>query len=110
MSIEPFPTDIGNPRVIQHAHRADFDPLPHWRRVVVPVFAAWGSQDIRVPARESRDRLAAVLDLATTSFAHELQLYEGSGHGLEDPSTGMLREDFIDDLVRWMGTHFRKAE
>jgi pimeloyl-ACP methyl ester carboxylesterase len=101
--VEPFPTEAGHPRVVQLVHRAGFDPLAYWPLVRVPVFAAWGGEDIRVPARESHDRLRTLMVSSSEPIPHELHLYDGSGHSLEDPSTGMLREDFVDDLVRWVG-------
>jgi pimeloyl-ACP methyl ester carboxylesterase len=100
--IEPFPVDTGNPRVIQLVHRAGFDPVAHWLRVRVPVFAAWGTEDIRVPGRESRDRLSAALASSSNPVPRELHLYEGSGHSIDDPATGRLSEKFVDDLVRWL--------
>jgi pimeloyl-ACP methyl ester carboxylesterase len=100
--VEPFPTEVGHPRVVQFIHRRSFNPLPYWSRVQVPVFAVWGGQDIRVPGNLSYERLSALFEKTSPAKNHELALYERSGHAIEDPETGRLSEDLIDRLFRWL--------
>lgn len=100
--VDPFPTDPGHPRLVQFIHRVRFDPLPYWSKVGVPVFAVWGGRDIRVPGALSYERLGRVLEEDAPGKNHELALYEESGHSIEDPETGRLREELMDRLSSWL--------
>lgn len=100
--VAPFPTEVGDPRIVQFVQRRDFDPMPHWARVEVPVFAVWGGEDVRVPAATSYERLSRLFDATTAGPNHELILFDQSGHSIEDPRTGRLREEFLERVVRWL--------
>ncbi len=75
----------------------NFDPLPYWREVDVPVLALYGSEDTNVPSQASKDRLAAL-----NRSNIEIRIYEGSGHALEDPpgeGSGFFREEALNDIA-----------
>lgn len=77
----------------------DFDPLPLWRELTIPTFFALGAEDGHhsVPQAQgvARLRLLARSDLAW-------KVYPGSGYWLEDPATGRIRRDFLDELALWI--------
>ena len=75
----------------------NFDPLPYWRKVSIPVLVLLGSEDHNVPSAESKARFEA---LGQDNI--RVIMYEGSGHGLEDPpGTGdhYIREEALSDML-----------
>ena len=58
----------------------DYDPIPLWGRVDIPVLAILGSDDTNVPSAESAARLEAL-----GNDAIQVVIYEGSGHAVQDP-------------------------
>jgi dienelactone hydrolase len=79
---------------------ADFDPMPYWTEVDVPVFFAFGGDDTNVPVERSVERLDEYGDHEWT-----IRVYPEGGHGIQDPDTGEISEivlqdigDFINDL------------
>jgi dienelactone hydrolase len=59
---------------------ANYDPVPYWREVNVPALALYGADDTNVPSEESAKRLNA---LGKSNL--RIEIYEGSGHALQDP-------------------------
>ncbi len=85
---------------------ASFDPLPTWRRVRAPVLFINGDEDSNVPVKQSVSRLEEMVQRsATSNFA--IRVYQGSGHGLFEPGTTHLREDFLGFLSSWITEHSR---
>ncbi len=85
----------------------DFDPIPHWKALDVPVFVAYGLEDEadNVPVAESVRRLEA----AFAESGHEdatIRVYPGTGHALWAPDATQedlrLHGDLVDDLARWL--------
>lgn len=75
----------------------DFDPLPYWRRVEVPVLVLYGAEDTNVPTRASAERLRG---LGKPNL--RVVVFEGSGHALEDPpgrGDRLVRAEAIDALA-----------
>lgn len=75
----------------------NFDPLPYWREVDVPVLVLYGSEDTNVPSEASK---AAFETLNKDNI--EVRIYEGSGHALQDPpGTGdrIFREEALADIT-----------
>jgi len=78
----------------------NFDPLPYWRKVNIPLLVLYGSEDHNVPSVESKARLEA---LGKDNI--QVNMYEGSGHGLEDPpGTGdrYIREEALSDMLNFV--------
>lgn len=59
---------------------ANYDPVPYWQEVNVPALALYGADDTNVPSKESAKRLSA---LGKPNL--HIEVYEGSGHALQDP-------------------------
>lgn len=78
-----------------------FDPIPLWERVTIPVLFANGEEDANVPVRESVARLEVMIQ-RTQASNFTIRVYPGSGHGLFEPGTRALREDFLEDLASWI--------
>lgn len=78
----------------------NYDPVPYWRKVEVPVLVLYGNEDTNVPSQASRQRLQ--------SLNHEnitVKVYEGSGHALQDPvGTGddIFREEALNDITEFI--------
>jgi len=78
----------------------NFDPISYWRKVSIPVLVLHGSEDHNVPSAESKARFEA-LDQDNIQFI----MYEGSGHGLEDPpGTGdhYIRQEALSDMLNFI--------
>lgn len=75
---------------------ANFDPLPYWQKVDVPAIALYGADDTNVPSEESVKRLTA-LDKPNL----RIEIYEGSGHALQDPvgrGNSIIRAEALDAI------------
>ena len=59
----------------------DFDPLPAWSRVNVPVLAMWGAEDQLVPAAKSRALIEQAM-LPGTRARATFQTFPNASHGL----------------------------
>jgi len=83
----------------------NFDPLPYWRKVSIPVLVLHGSEDHNVPSAESRARFEA---LGKDNI--RVIMYEGSGHGLEDPPGAgdhYIREEALSDMLDFITTSIK---
>ncbi|HEX9084571.1 MAG TPA: dienelactone hydrolase family protein, partial [Gemmatimonadaceae bacterium] len=58
----------------------DFDPLPVWSRVYVPVLAMWGAEDQLVPAAKSRALIEQAM-LPRTRARATFQTFPNASHG-----------------------------
>jgi dienelactone hydrolase len=94
-----------------------YDPLPYWREVRVPVYIMLGGLDRSVPSAESATLLRQALAAAGNGDA-TVRVFDRGNHGLLESRTGYDRElsalshyvpGFQDDLVRWIQTHVRPA-
>ena len=80
----------------------NFDPLPYWRKVTIPALVLHGSEDHNVPSAESKARFEA-LGKDNIQFI----MYEGSGHGLEDPpgvGNHYIREEALLDMLNFINS------
>jgi len=80
----------------------NFDPLPYWRKVTIPALVLHGSEDHNVPSAESKARFEA-LGKDNIQFI----MYEGSGHGLEDPpgvGNNYIREEALLDMLNFINS------
>ena len=91
---------LGSTAHIRHVRRPEFwdavgnfDPIPLWRNLDIPALVLYGSDDTNVPTRESVRRLEALDHPLLT-----VQVFEGSGHALEDPP-GMGNSIFRADAL-----------
>lgn len=75
---------------------AGFDPIPFWKNVNVPVFAALGENDKNVPVEESVKRLRELNKDIT------IKVYPEGGHGILDSDTHKVRDDFLSDLTEFI--------
>ncbi len=72
----------------------NFDPIPYWERVTVNSLVLYGRDDTNTHSIKSAARLRA-LDKSNI----EVEIYEGSGHPLEDPE-GQGNSIFRGDAMR----------
>jgi dipeptidyl aminopeptidase/acylaminoacyl peptidase len=77
---------------------AGFDPIPWWRELEAPAFAAFGEGDTNVPVAESVARLAALPGKLL------IRIYPGGGHGITDPESRRVQRVFLNDLVAFIGS------
>jgi dienelactone hydrolase len=75
---------------------ANYDPVPYWQEVNVPALALYGADDTNVPSEESAKRLNA---LGKPNL--RIEVYEGSGHALQDPvgrGNSIIRAEALDAI------------
>lgn len=75
----------------------DYDPLPLWRTLEIPILAILGADDDNVPAARSAELLRSLDRPALT----EVLVIPGVGHSLVD-SNGELHPAFWTRLVSWI--------
>lgn len=76
------------------------DPIEDWRAVQQRSLVVYGDMDTNVPTAESVDRLER---LANPNL--RIDVYEGSGHAIEDPEgegSSIFRKDALDDIVAFI--------
>ena len=76
---------------------AEFDPIPYWKRVRVPVFFAYGENDENVPVDASIGRLK---ENGLTHY--KIELYPEGGHGIVDNQAKKVSDKFLNDLVEFI--------
>lgn len=81
----------------------NFDPMDYWTQLSQDVMVVYGSkdQDDNVPVYESIYRLQKQFH-ANGKENYQLNVYE-SGHTLYEDDKAELREEFINDLLEWVG-------
>jgi len=75
---------------------ADYDPIPYWSAVDIPALVLLGADDTNVPSEESARRLQA---LQKPNL--RIEIFEGSGHALQDPAgqgNSIIREEALDAI------------
>jgi dipeptidyl aminopeptidase/acylaminoacyl peptidase len=80
----------------------NFDPLAYWRKVSIPVLVLHGSDDPNVNSAKSKARFEA---LGMDNI--RVIMYEGSGHGLQDPpGTGdnLIRDEALQDMLNFINS------
>lgn len=78
----------------------DYDPLPYWQSLEVPGLVLFGEQDTNVSSAKS----AALLQSLPKDNI-EVIVYEGSGHGLEDPAVQdafVFRQDALQAMTEFI--------
>jgi len=79
---------------------ADYDPLPHWQQVRVPVVLAYGARDTQIRVAKSVARIERLLT-GQQQRDVTILVFGDSGHGLRHPSTHAIRDDLLDFLHGW---------
>ncbi|MDX1658940.1 MAG: alpha/beta fold hydrolase [Nitriliruptorales bacterium] len=78
----------------------NFDPLPYWAKVDIPVLFQFGTDDTNVDTATSAARLTSLQQ----SNIH-IQTYRGSGHAIEQPpdqGDEIIRPEALNDLTRFI--------
>lgn len=77
--------------------------MPLWETLPVPGLIVFGDKDEydNVPVQESVRRLnAAIQRNPRTDLT--VKVFQGSGHGLREPGTKRIRQDFLRILTEWI--------
>jgi len=80
----------------------NFDPVQYWRNVNIPVLVLHGSEDHNVPSAESKARFEAM-----GKDNIRVIMYEGSGHGPEDPpgvGDHVIRAEALSEMLNFINT------
>ncbi len=80
----------------------NFNPMDYWVQVAQPVFVAYGikDQNDNIPVYESVYRMQkGFSEIDKTNY--EIQLYN-TGHAMYEDDRAALRQEFIDDLLKWL--------
>jgi len=84
----------------------DFDPIPLWETLPVPGLIVFGDRDEydNIPVQESIRRLSAAIQRNPRTDL-TVKVFQGSGHGLREPGTTRVRQDFLRLLSEWITAH-----
>lgn len=87
------------------------DPIPFIKKITIPVYAAFGSLDVQVPAEQNFKSLKSNLPYNRKTV---LKKYEGLNHLFQKSTTGAVSEyehisetmnsEVLNDLVKWIKT------
>lgn len=80
----------------------NFDALPYWKELNIPILAMYGSDDPNVPADASKARLDSLNKENIT-----VKIYEGSEHALQDPpgkGDSIFREEALTDIKEFINS------
>jgi pimeloyl-ACP methyl ester carboxylesterase len=81
----------------------NFDPIPYWRQLDQPALVVYGENDTNTATEASVERLNQ-LDNPNI----EIQVYEGSGHAIEDPEgqgNSIFRSDALNKITKFILEH-----
>lgn len=92
-AVQGFPTDRDAPQWEFLRTIGNFDPLPYWREIDVPVLFLYGGQDENVDVARSAAIIHRELTPAGVDFG--FLLMSRAGHGI-------FREDCMDFVARWV--------
>lgn len=103
-AVQPFPATRDHWQWSWWHPIVDFDPVPLWRNLRIPVLVIYGAEDERdnLPVQQSVELLRDAL-APERNPAHRIRVFEDSGHALGDEQTGWIRTDFLQLLTRWLG-------
>lgn len=83
----------------------DFDPIPYWTKLNIPIHIVYGKkdEDDNVPVSESVKRLEQAKE-KSGNLHFTIKVYGDSGHAIENPHapTRFAREDYLEMLVEWI--------
>jgi len=81
----------------------DFDPMPLWETLPVSGLLVFGEQDEydNVPVQESVRRLEAAIQRNRHADL-SIKVFKRSGHGLWEPESKRIRQDFLRLLTEWI--------
>lgn len=79
----------------------DFDPIPLWQTLPAPGLLVFGDEDENVPVSLSARRLESAIKQTGKSNL-SVKVFHGSGHGLREPGSRLIRSDFLHLLVEWI--------
>jgi dipeptidyl aminopeptidase/acylaminoacyl peptidase len=85
----------------------NYDPIPSWQKVHIPVLAVWGDSDRRVPAEQSKKEITVALELAGNKN-YTCVVFPNSSHGLVILKKGnefdwpRLADGYQEMLVSWV--------
>lgn len=79
----------------------DFDPVKTLGTQQIPVLRIYGMEDTNVPVERSLFRLDSLMT-ANPTLPITIHTFEDSGHGLIDPVTEWVREDYLDLVAEWI--------
>lgn len=91
--IEGFPTDPNHPMKTFIHTIGDFDPIPFWKKLSVPMLFVYGGQDSQIRIGKSLNRIQE--NLKKSDYNYTILLFHKNGHGI-------FREDLLDFMTRWI--------
>lgn len=92
-AVEGFPTDPNHPAKTFIRTIGDFDPIPFWKRLSVPMLFVYGGQDSQIRINKSISRIEE--NLGKSDYNYTILLFHKNGHGI-------FREDLLDFMARWI--------
>ncbi|MEZ5344766.1 MAG: alpha/beta fold hydrolase [Pyrinomonadaceae bacterium] len=92
-SVEGFPTDPDHNAFRFGKTVGDYDPIPYWKKVNVPMLFVYGGKDTQIRINKSMNRIENNLGKGDQNYS--VLLFHRNGHGI-------FREDLLDLIARWI--------
>ncbi len=92
-TIEGFPTEPDHIAFKMGRTVGDYDPIPYWMKVNVPILFIYGGKDTQIRINKSIDRIENTLGNGDHNYS--ILLFHNNGHGI-------FRNDLLDFLSRWI--------
>lgn len=88
----------------------DFDPIPHWQELRIPVLVVYGEEDEKdnVPVEESVARFNQMIQTGEHQ-QFTIKVFPHTGHGFLNEEETWIREDFLQLLAGWITENAPKA-
>lgn len=88
----------------------DFDPIPHWQELRIPVLVVYGEEDEKdnVPVEKSVARFNQAIQPGENRH-FTLKVLPHTGHGFLNEKKTWIREDFLQLLAGWITENVTKA-
>jgi len=74
-----------------------YDPAPYWKTINRPVFLAYGGGDTNCPVEKS---VEIMKQINKSNFTY--RIYPKGGHGILNPVTSRISDDFLEDLKEFI--------
>ncbi|WP_235297685.1 alpha/beta hydrolase family protein [Portibacter marinus] len=91
--VEGFPTDLNQPAKTFIKTIGNYDPMPYWMEVNIPILFVYGGKDENIRISKSINLIEKSLSQRDSNYS--LLLFNKNGHAL-------YREDLLDFMARWI--------
>lgn len=79
----------------------DYNSIPYLEKLEIPSLIVYGGKDTNAPVEASLQNLREIQQ-SPEGRNVTIKVYENSGHGMGDPETGWIREEYLKFVTNWI--------